>query len=949
MSMGTEAGTEASRYVVGVDLGTTNSAVGYVDTARPELRVETFLVPQLVAPGEIESRETLPSFHYQAAPGEFPADALRMPWDKVAPDYCVGTFARDHGSASPARLIASAKSWLCHAGVDRTAPLLPWHGADDAERLSPVEASARILAHVRAAWNHRHAQFPLESQDVVLTLPASFDEVARELTVRAAKQAGLLRVWLLEEPQAAFYAWIHSAGIHGQDPQWEKQVRPGQKILICDIGGGTSDFTLIRVRAAAGGRVQFHRVAVGPHLILGGDNLDLALAHHLEKRLADGAELAPRQWAVLVRSCRKLKETLLGPNPPESYTLRLPGAGSRLVGGGLQAEVSRDEAARVLIEGFLPRVPLDAKPEVRRAGLQEFGLPFAADPAISRYLAAFLATHRHAGDEPAEAAPNHDPARPDLVLFNGGLFESTQLRERLLAVLGDWFTPIGQTTPWQPTVLSNLRLDLAVAHGAAYYGLVRRGIGVKIAATLARSYYIGVEAGTESQAVCLAPGGAEEGQRIELSSPQFQLRIREPVEFPLYVSSTRLTDCAGQTVALDPEQLTPLPPIRTVLEAGRRSAGAESLPVTLYAGLTEIGTLDLGCREVGGPRSWKLQFDVRATTQTDRAAHTGAGERAGIVDEAALAAGHQLLVETFGREGRAAVEGTIKRLEEAVGQRRADWPPTLLRGLWEALFELEAGRRKSPQHEARWLHLLGYCLRPGYGLAVDDWRVGQTWRLFQTSKLAFPASTSRIEWLILWRRIGGGLLAGQQQALATPLLPGAAGQVGRRGGKGRGATSAHETAELLRLLGSLELLSVSAKTNLGSALLERVAREEVGALREAVVWALGRLGARELMYGPLNCALPPETAEHWLAKMQQLPDSPVLTLSVALVARATGDRYRDIGKRARQQTLAWLSDAAASEHTLRLVESGGSLESDEQAQAFGESLPRGLRIAGDFS
>ncbi len=945
MSTGTEAADGPARFVVGIDLGTTNSAVGFVDTARPELRVETFLVPQLVAPGEIDARDTLPSFHYQAAQGEFPADALRLPWDKSAPDYCVGVFARDHGAASPGRLIASAKSWLCHAGVDRTAPLLPWHGAPDAERLSPVDASARILAHVRAAWNHRHPQAPLETQDVVLTLPASFDEVARELTVRAAKQAGLPRVWLLEEPQAAFYAWIQR-----QKEQWDRQVQSGQKILICDIGGGTSDFTLIRVRSAAGGRVQFHRVAVGPHLILGGDNLDLALAHHLEKRLSAGGELAPRQWAVLVRSCRKLKETLLGPDPPETYTLRLPGSGSKLVGGGLQAEVSREEAAQVLVEGFLPRVALDAKPEIRRAGLQEFGLPFAADPAISRYLAAFLTTHRHAGDEPTEAAPNHDPARPDLVLFNGGLFESTQLRERLQAVLGDWFTPAGQTERWHPVVLGNPRLDLAVAHGAAYYGLVRRGIGVKIAANLARSYYIGVETEGDAQAVCLVPGGAEEGQRIELARPQFQLRIREPVEFPLYVSSTRLTDRAGDAVPLDPEQLTPLPPIRTVLEAGRRSAGAETLPVTLFAGLTEIGTLDLGCREVGGAKSWKLQFDVRATTQTDRAAHAGAGERGGIVDEAALAAGRSVVAETFGKDAKAAIDGVMKRLEEAAGQRRADWPPTLLRGLWEALFEHEAGRRKSPQHEARWLQLLGYCLRPGYGLAVDDWRVGQTWRLFQASKLAFPAGASRIEGLILWRRIGGGLTAGQQQSLATPLLPAAAVSIGKRGAsKGRGGVNAHETAELIRLLGSLELLPVPTKQNLGTGLLERVAREEVGALRDAVVWALGRLGARELLYGPLNSVVPAGTAETWLTLLQQLPVTPVLMLSIALVARLTGDRYRDVGGEARRSALKWLADVAAPSHHLRLVEAGGSLEAEEQAQAFGETLPRGLRITGDFS
>ena len=378
------------RYVIGFDLGTTNSAVTYVDTEAEPWRIVTFLVPQLVAPGQVEARETLPSFHYQPAAGELPAGALRLPWSEEPPGYAVGFFARDQGTAVPGRLIASAKSWLCHSGVDRTANLLPWHGAPDVERLSPVEVSARYLAHVRDAWDARFPEHPLAQQDFVLTLPASFDEVARELTVKAAAQAGLPRVVLIEEPQAAFYAWIYA---HSDD--WERRVTPGQKILVCDIGGGTSDFTLIRVRGEADGRVRFHRVAVGEHLILGGDNLDLALAQHLEQRLTEGGRLEPRQWAVLVRNCRQVKEILLGHDPPERLTVNLPGSGSRLIGGGLQIEVSRDEVRQLLVEGYFPHVSLDDRPTRRRSGFQEFGLPYAPDPAVTRYLAAFLSAHRN--------------------------------------------------------------------------------------------------------------------------------------------------------------------------------------------------------------------------------------------------------------------------------------------------------------------------------------------------------------------------------------------------------------------------------------------------------------------------------------------------------------------------------------------------------------------------
>ena len=400
-----------SRFVVGIDLGTTNCAVGYVDTDEAAWKVRTFRVPQLVAAGQVEPRDTLPSFHYQPAAGEFSAESLRLPWDSPSPPTplprggeggtgcgqpgpIVGSFARDHGALSQGRLIESAKSWLCHAAVDRTAELLPWHGLPEVEKLSPVEASARYLKHVHDAWNHQFPESPLALQDVIVTLPASFDEVARELTVKAAALVGLPRIVLIEEPQAAFYAWINR---HRDD--WELLVRPGQKILVCDIGGGTSDFTLIRVRARDDGKVQFHRVAVGEHLILGGDNLDLALAHALEKKLVGDRKLEPRQWGVLVRICRQVKETLLGENPPEKLTVHLPGSGSRLIGGGMQVEVTRAEAESLLVQGFLPDAKLDDRPNRHRSGFQEFGLPYAADSAITRYLADFLSTHRHAGEE----------------------------------------------------------------------------------------------------------------------------------------------------------------------------------------------------------------------------------------------------------------------------------------------------------------------------------------------------------------------------------------------------------------------------------------------------------------------------------------------------------------------------------------------------------------------
>ncbi len=977
-----------SRYVVGFDLGTTNSAVTYVDTAESPWRVQVFAVPQLVAPGQVEARETLPSFHYQPAAGEFRSEDLRLGFGAAA-NYFVGFFARNHGSVSPGRLIASAKSWLCHGGVDRMAPLLPWHGAADVERISPVEASGRYLRHVREAWDNRFPEAPLAEQDFVLTLPASFDEVARELTIKAAAQAGLTRVVLIEEPQAAFYAWILK---HQHD--WDQHVRPGQKILVCDIGGGTSDFTLIRVQRTPDDRVQFHRVAVGDHLILGGDNLDLALASHLEKKLqGDTGKLEPRQWSVLVRSCRAVKELLLGENPPASATVNIPGAGSRLIGGGKQIEVAQEEAQRLLLDGFLPLVPLDEKPIARRSGFQEFGLPYAPDPAITRYLAAFLTAHRHqaqiGADGGAVALPEGesgaDPARPDIVLFNGGLFASPQIRERVLQTLSAWFSPHGGPV-WRPQLLDHDRLDLAVARGAAYYGMVRRGEGVRIAAGLARSYYIGVASASPQtpgdlahpqdqaaepsepttgpgapaeplvQALCLVPAGVEPGHDVDLPQRHFDLLVSSPVEFPLYVSSTRLTDAAGALVEVDAEQIKALPPIRTVLRT-RKKGEADHVSVELHARLTEIGTLDLWCSEVAGPRSWRLQFDVRSATQTDQQGHESAAEAEGFIDEATWEAARSQVVAAFppaiagsGKSGMPPGDpaGLVKRLTATLGMDRRNWPSSLLRRIWETLMEVAQGRRRSQIHEARWLNLLGFSLRPGYGMAVDDWRVAETWRVLQ-GKLVHASPTCRAEWWVLWRRIAGGLSAGQQQALAQPLL----GPL--RGlhkllvtGKGRGGDlnlGNHEAAEWWRLLGSLELLPLETKIEIGQMALDLLDKKKLKPVRTAMVWALGRLAARVPLYGPLNAVISAETAGNWLRSLlDQSTGDATETLAVMQIARRTDDRYRDLPEKMRQKAATWLENRHARGHFIALVLDGGTLDSEEAGLVFGEALPTGLRL-----
>ena len=502
-------------------------------------------------------------------------------------------------------------------------------------------------------------------------------------------------------------------------------------------------------------------------------------------------------------------------------------------------------------------------------------------------------------------------------------------------------------------MLANQRLDLAVAHGAAYYGMVRRGQGVRISAGLARTYYIGAESAGrgEPTAVCLLPAGTEAGQEVDLAERTFELLIRHPVEFPLYVSSTRLTDMPGELLAVDPEQMTVLPPIRTVLEAQKKGQ-SESLAVNLHARLTEIGTLDLWCSEAHGPRSWRLQFDVRAATETDREGHAGRGEAEGVLDESLAEDCRGLIQAAFApasAETAIKPESLVKRLEERTELRRRDWPMSLLRGLWEALVEFEPGRRRSAEHEARWLYLLGFSLRPGYGLAVDDWRVAQTWRLLQ-GKRAFHAPACRVEWLILWRRIAGGLAAGQQRALAEPLVALLRPALGpNRGGKSRKpdfAAGSHEAAEVWRLLGSLELLGVPAKIELAEALLSLLGREKIGAVRDGGVWALGRLGARVPMYGPLNTVVPAEQVEGWLGGLFDSKLAPeALAFSVVQMSRRTGDRYRDLSESRRERVLAWLDRLEVPAHYRELVAEGGQLREEEQGLMFGESLPRGLRVS----
>lgn len=930
------AGEIKARYIVGIDLGTTNSAMAYFDMAQKNGKVTDFPVLQVASPDEIAHFPVLPSSYYSIAQGEFVKNKLKLPWAQNELPFIVGMYARDRGAEVPGRIVVSAKSWLSHSGVDRTANLLPWHASADVQKISPIDATAQYLTHMKQAWDHDHPEDPLDKQDVVITVPASFDEVARELTITAAAQAGLQKIILLEEPQAAFYAWIdkHTDG-------WEAKVNPEERILICDIGGGTTDFTLIEVMSRQG-KVEFQRIAVGEHLILGGDNFDLAIAYYIEKK--QNKKFSPSQFSALVRSCQKVKERLLGQNQPDSVTVTIAGSGSSLIGGSLQIELTRTELEKVVLDGFFPYVSVNERPVVRQSGFQEFGLPYAPDPAITKYLASFLSTHgKHATSEQKSSI------RPDKVLFNGGVFESQIIKDRLIEILKSWF---GDDPSWKLEVLDNVRLDLAVARGAAYFGLVRQGKGIRIGAPLARSYYIGIDRGSNRhEALCIAPAGLEEGKSIDIENVSFELLIRQPVEFSLYVSSTRTTDKVGDFIEIDPLYMTALPPIRTVLRSGKKME-ADLVQVQLHSRCTEIGTLDLWCSEIGGNRDWRLQFDIRSTTQTDLQAHKGVLESQGIIDNDAIEACRQVLHGTFGPGATTdpfAVGNVIKKMEDAIGVEKNSWPPSVLRALWETLLEYETVRTRNPQYESKWLNLLGFCLRPGYGYAVDDWRVKQTWLIYQKGVFHSRNQACTTEWWILWRRIAGGLTSGQQKTLGQPLYAAIKSYFDtskRNKNKSAIKFGYHEFAEIWRLMASLEYIDVNVKIEIGNFASKNLINKE-DPLAEAAIWALGRLGSRIPFYGPVNELVPQEIAQEWCdALIEKARLGSTLFISLMQICRLTNDRYRDLDDTTRTRVLDFLKKKNAPHHIISLVEIGGSLDSEEKSMVFGEKLPSGLRVRG---
>lgn len=609
------------RFSIGIDLGTTHCALAYVDIAASDGETTSYGVldiPQLTAPGAVESLPLLPSFLYLPHADELASGDLNLPWSSTQ-DFAVGEFARARGALTPIRLVSSAKSWLCHPGVDRRAAILPNDAPAEVARVSPLEASARYLAHLRQAWDQAHPEAPFDQQDVTVTIPASFDPAARELTAEAARAAGYTSLTLLEEPQAALYNWIQ-----GSNGRWRKDVKPGDIILVIDVGGGTSDFSLIAVLEREG-QLELHRVAVGDHILLGGDNMDLTLAHVVARKLAaEGKTLDPWQMRALTYACRAAKENLLSDAALTTQSIVVPSRGSKLIGGSIRTELTQVEVRATILEGFFPQVDAATRPTSRtRSGLTQLGLPYAQDAGVTRHLAALLGRQAgataelegFAGQVDADASFLH----PTAVLFNGGVFKSTILSERILGTLNHWLTA-EQAEPARE--LAGADMDLAVARGAAYYGYVRRGQGVRIRGGTARAYYVAVESSMPAipgmappvQALCVAPFGMEEGVEADLLAQEFGLVVGEPVHLRFFGSSVRRQDQLGTLLDFwQPEELQELGEIQATLPAEGRRVG-EIVQVKLRAIASETGTLELTAVATQGGERWKVEFDVRGNS-----------------------------------------------------------------------------------------------------------------------------------------------------------------------------------------------------------------------------------------------------------------------------------------------------------------------------------------------
>jgi molecular chaperone DnaK (HSP70) len=905
--------TPSSRLgVVGIDLGTSHTALAW-SPAGDEAAPRSIPMVQWVAGRRQAALPLLPSVLYAPLPGELPLEPA------AAPDWVVGDYARVRSQETRGRAISSAKSWLCHAGVDRLGPILPWGSGpiEGAAKLSPVEASRRVLEHVRRHFSSEQAGAELSQLSVVLTVPASFDPTARKLTLLAAERAGL-RVRLLEEPQAAFYEYL---GRSLNELEALAHERGPMRVLVVDVGGGTTDLSLIEVEPRAGG-LGFRRSAVGRHLLLGGDNMDLAVARAAEGK--GSAPLDPDRFGQLLLAARSIKEQLLSEPAPSSVPVRLLAAGAELFAGSWSVELGRDEVRALILDGFFPPTARDELPNARRSGLTTFGLPFERDPAITRHIAEFISRHAHG-------------QLPDALLFNGGVMQSPLVQRRLLETFQRWGAR-------ELALLSAPDPLLAVSAGAVRFGLALQGQGPRIVGGSAHGFYVGVAGagGALRQALCLVPRGSKEGERHELAGQRFELLLGRPARFEMYSSDTAL-HAPGERVELDAD-FQRLPPVTAelALPAGVTESRAE---VQLDGELSAVGTLELGCSVLGAAQAagnaarFSLAFELQATpSQAPRLA-----VRPPSVDRTRLAEAEEQIERVFGKGRKDVAEREVKdlrnALERSLGPRKS-WDLELNRRLGDRLVAAQRGRLRSEEHERAFWMLAGYCLRPGFGHALDAERLAKLWPCFEQGPNQRDSERNWQQYWIAWRRIAGGLDESMQRrarelvdpTLAPPEL------------KLKKPKSFRPLArdELLDFASQLERVDAPRKAELGQWLLERTWSD-----RDPRIWGyLGRLGARVPAYSSAHHALSGRIVERWVEQLLRERWSEVGTAAACALslARVTGDQVRDLPPRLRADVAAAMQRVGAPAEWQHAVLELTPLSEAERVQQLGDDLPLGLRL-----
>ncbi len=977
--------SESHRYIIGIDLGTTNSAISYIDTDT-KVDIKTFKIPQLVQEGSVKNLKTLPSFLYLLEDYELNKGTFTLPW-KHDSSYIVGELARVHGAFVPSRLISSAKSWLCHSMVNRKAAILPWGRDSDGRRLSPVEASSCYLRHIRDAWNHVIAdgdeRSHIEKQQVIITIPASFDETARELTTEAAEIADIKNFTLLEEPQAAFYSWIYS---HKND--WTDTLDRDRLILVIDIGGGTTDFNLIFYKNNSG-KPQFERIAVGDHIMLGGDNMDLSLARNVEIRMTGKrSRLGFEQWLSLAHQCRMIKEEILNSDEKDSMEISILGRGSSVISGSLKEEITRAEVEETILEGFFKGVRIgDEIEREKRSGLKEMGLPYVYDTSVIKHISSFLKMHsvNKKLNQVIDKESGLSIVRPDMVLFNGGVFKAKLIRDRVVEVLKEWFVVESQRAMVKGqdkknqklndqslTLLENENLDLAVSAGAVYYGLVKRGEGVRISGGTGKAYYIAVGKGQKTEVrshksetnkskinlVCIVPRGMEEGGEIHLSSPEFEVITNSPASFSVYSSSYRMGDKAGHVITEDRDSLLELPHIRTVLHFGKKRV-TKKIPVSLGVKLNEYGTLDVWCESKETPHRWKLEFQSRKIRENERGQKAEVKEKRAevkspadgnlyTVDEATVDKAVGLIDIVFSTKSSThdkkdmTVENLTKNLCRIFGLDRTEWPLFAIRKMWDGLIRLKKRRDLTARYEARWLNLSGFLLRPGFGYPLDDWRIEELWRIFTPGLKHQRDAQCRSEWWIMWRRVGGGLNDKQQRVLFNKISS----WITTSDRKKPARISGSELTELWMLAASLEHLDTGIKSDLGSELIRIIKKGKSGSTKN-YLWALSRIGARIPFYGTTDKVVPKEKVEEWAKELLKVESkySRDSAYAITQLSRRTDDRTRDISDSLRRKIVERLSAHDWAARFVKEIEEAVPIDRKEENDIFGESLPVGLYIS----